>query len=94
MKQKYLDLAKQKANSFEKPEDICPRDIINPGFYFGFLAGVRLLLNEFEEFTKRCNEIADADGKDYFDLKQENYLLQQKVNELQDKIDNLEGWRW
>jgi hypothetical protein len=63
-----FDLAAKLANSLTKIEDVdCPRNIINPGLYFGFIKGyevledqVRGLEQQIENLRMACRRISAA----------------------------------
>lgn len=74
-----LDLAMEVANDFNSAKGIdCPRYILNPGIYFGYIRGWEARDENFIEMTKRIHELTNQ----IRELKSTNDNLEGKIEEL------------
>lgn len=68
------ELAQEFANSLENITDIkCPRDVINPGLWYGFMKGYEIAEDEYQEVTMWTPEELSQllNTKDYLETKLE-----------------------
>lgn len=91
---KTKELAKEFANNLESIKDIdCPRDVINPGLWFGFIKGYEAASNEITAVQLKADNILGLINQirirdqEIDNLKLEIELVKNDIYELQFNYD-------
>ena len=81
-----FEAAIARANSFEKIDFACPRNVMDPGLFFGFILGVRHKSQSKKVWTWEDFVVKNPDGTIYRGKTNEVIFLQ--IHKILDIINN------